>query len=275
MTDTEYDGGSKRWANIDGQSQAAARYLEMMNRVLEEQKRQTMEWLNLAPGMSVLEVGCGLGLDAEAMAPQVAPAGRVVGIDASYDLIGKARERTAGRGLPLEFAVGDAHALGFPDNAFGAARIDRVLQHLRDPEQAVREMARVVRPGGRIAVLEPDWESVCLGGVDREIARAVVRYKSDVSLAHGTIGREVRRVLVEAGCVDVLAQHGSVTFADLALAERVMSLRRSLDGAVSGGWVAPAAADAWWHRLEELDRTGRFFSAMCGVMAVGTVPPER
>ena len=167
--------------------------------------------------------------------------------------------------------MGDAHALDFADNSFDAARVDRVLQHLEDPERAMREMLRVVRPGGRISVLEPDWESISLGGVDRQIARAVVRYKGDVSLAHGTIGREIRRLLVEAGCVDVMAQQGSLTFGSLELAERVMTLRRSLDGAVGEGWVEPAAAEAWWRRLEELDRTGRFFVAMSGIIASATV----
>ena len=64
MNDTKYDGSSTGWSRLDGQSQAAARYLELINQVLREQKQQSMDALGLAPGMSVLEVGCGLGLDA-------------------------------------------------------------------------------------------------------------------------------------------------------------------------------------------------------------------
>ena len=182
-----------------------------------------------------------------------------------------ARQRGAALGLPLEFAVGDAHALDFPDDSFDAARTDRVLQHLDDPAKAVCEMARVVRPGGRLAVLEPDWESIALGGVDRAVARAVVRYKADVAIAHGTVGRDVRRLLVEAGCVDVMAQQGSITFGSLDFAERVMSLRPSLDGAVRQGWVDVAQAETWWSALNELDQAGKFFAAMSGIIASATV----
>lgn len=271
MNDTKYDGSSQGWGSIDGRSQAAARYLEMANEVLRQHKQESMDSLHLEPGMSVLEVGCGLGLDAEAMAARVGPKGRVVGIDASQDLIAAARQRTASLGLPLAFAVGDAHALDFPDGSFDAARVDRVLQHLKDPVKALDEMARVVRSGGRLAVLEPDWESISLGGVDRTIARAVVRYKGDVAIAHGTIGREVRRLLVEAGCRDVMAQHGSMTFGSLEFTDRVMSLRASLDGAVGEGWVDAADAQAWWDKLRELDQTGKFFAAMCGVIVAATV----
>ena len=62
------------------QEQEARRY---SNAMLAEQKRQTMDLLQLEPGMSVIEIGCGLGLDAEALAARVGPTGRVVGIDAS------------------------------------------------------------------------------------------------------------------------------------------------------------------------------------------------
>jgi SAM-dependent methyltransferase len=271
MNTTRYDGSSDGWRRIDGQSDAAARYLELMNRMLAEQKRQTMDFLELKPGMSAIEIGCGLGFDAEALAVRVGPAGRVVGIDASKDLIAEATKRTAALAPALSFQVEDAQALSFADNAFDAARVDRVLQHLPDPEKAVREMARVVRPGGRLAVLEPDWTSISVGGVDLDVTRAIVRCKSDALLAHGAIGREIRRLLVEAGCTDVLAEQGSLTFGSFALADRVLSLRQATDGARERGWITPAQADTWWQRLETLDSEGKFFAALSGVMAAATV----
>jgi hypothetical protein len=98
-----------------------------------------------------------------------------------------------------------------------------------------------------------------------------VRCKSDVLLAHGAIGREVRRLLVEAGCADVHVEQRSLVFGSFAVANRVMSLRQSVDGARDKGWITPAQADAWWNGLEALDRDGKFFAAMSGVMAAGTV----
>src|SRR5258708_30428139 len=100
MNDTKYDGSSTGWSRLDGQSQAAARYLELINQVLREQKQQSMDALGLAPAMSALEVGCGVGLDAEALAVRAGPKGRVVGIDASHDLLAAPRPRTAALGLP-------------------------------------------------------------------------------------------------------------------------------------------------------------------------------
>lgn len=271
MTDTAAPASSSRWRNADAHATGAARYLDMMTRVLGAQKKQSFDLLALAPGMSVIEIGCGMGRDIEAMAAVVAPTGRAVGIDASAALIAQATERTAPLGLPAEFQVGDAHALAFPDNSFDAARVDRVLQHLADPALAVREMVRVVRPGGRIAVIEPDWETLAVAGGDNAVCRAVVRHKADVAIAHGRIGREVRGLLVEAGCRDVVAEMGVASAGELALADQVLSLRQNLDGAVKRGWISAADAAAWWSELEARDRAGTFFASMCGIIAGATV----
>lgn len=259
------------WRAVDTDAGSAARYLEALTRLLETQKRQSFDLLHLAPGMSVLEIGCGLGRDVEAMAAIVGPTGRVVGIDASHELIAKATERTAGLGLPVRFEVGDAHALTFATASFDAARVDRVLEHLADPAQAMRELARVVRAGGRLSAIEPDWETVLVAGVDLDVTRAVVRHKVDVAIAHGTMGRELRRLLVEAGCRDVSVEQGTVTFDRLAPADMVMSLRKNLDGARDKGWITAEQADAWWAGLEAQDRAGTFYGAMCGMIAAGTV----
>lgn len=265
------DENSAGWRDVDANAAARAHYLETLTSLLDARKRQSLDLLRLQPGMSVLEIGCGLGRDSEAMAERVGSAGRVVGIDASRELIATARARTAAGGLPVQFEVGDAQALTFAPDTFDAARVERVLEHLADPQRAVREMVRVVRPGGRLSAIEPDWETVSVSGVDLGVTRAVVRHKVDVSLANGTIGRELRRLLVEAGCRDVSVEHGSLTFDKLAVADMVMSLRKNLDGAREKGWVTPDQADSWWTGLEAQDRAGTFFGAMCGVLAAGTV----
>jgi ubiquinone/menaquinone biosynthesis C-methylase UbiE len=262
---------SASWRTADASADAAARYLEVLTKVLAEQKRQTVDNLHLGPGKSALEIGCGMGRESEAMAAQVGPTGRVVGLDASRELIAQAIARTQSLGLPLVYQVGDAHALDFPDNSFDCARAERVLQHLAEPAKALSELVRVVKPGGRLSVLEPDWESVSVGGVDVEVTRAVVRYKTDVLVTNGTIGRDLRRLLVEAGCVDVSVEMGAVTFGQFPMAANVMSLRQSLDGARDKGWITQAAADAWWAELEEQERGGKFLGYMCGTLAAARV----
>jgi SAM-dependent methyltransferase len=271
VTDIRSPETSANWRDADSHAGAAARYLTLLTEMLAEHKRRTSDLLRLGPGGSAVEIGCGLGHDAEALARRVGPTGRVVGVDASQALIAQATARTASLGLPLRFQVDDAQALSFPDNSFGGARAERVLQHLEDPALAVRELVRVVRPGGRIAVLEPDNDTIAVGGVDIDATRALVRHKSDVAIAHGAIGRELRRLLAGAGCVEVVAEAGVITFGDLRTADSVLSLRTNLDGACERGWISAGRRDTWWADVEALDRAGAFYASMCGVIAGATV----
>lgn len=271
MSDIRGPETSHNWRNADAHVDDAARYLTMMAEVLGEQKRKANDLLRLGPGDSAIEIGCGLGRDAEALAAQVGPTGRMIGVDASQELIAQATARTASLGLPLRFQVDDAHALSFADNSFDAARAERVLQHLEDPALAVRELVRVVRPGGRIAVIEPDWETIAVGGVDLEVTRALVRHKVDIAITHGTIGRELRRLLVEAGCVEVMIEAGALTTGVLKAADSVLSLRVNLEGACRQGWITEAQRDNWWADAEAMDRAGAFFCSMCGMIGGATV----
>ncbi|XVQ09285.1 class I SAM-dependent methyltransferase [Spirillospora sp. CA-255316] len=111
----------------------------------------------LAPGLSVLDVGCGPGTITAGLAERVAP-GTVTAVDAAPDVLDQARRTIADRGLSnVAFAVADVHALDFPDDAFDVVHAHQVLQHVPDPVRALREMRRVCRPGGVVAARDADF----------------------------------------------------------------------------------------------------------------------
>lgn len=110
----------------------------------------------LQPGQRLLDVGCGPGTITVDLARRVAP-GEVVGVDMSEAVLDKARGHAAEAGVDVTFAVGDAYALDFPDASFDVVHAHQVLQHLTDPVAALREMRRVTRPGGVVALRESDY----------------------------------------------------------------------------------------------------------------------
>ncbi|MDL4777487.1 methyltransferase domain-containing protein [Actinomadura xylanilytica] len=112
---------------------------------------------HLRPGTALLDVGCGPGTITAGLAGRVAP-GRVTAVDSAAAVLAEAERTAAGQGLGnVEFAVADVHALDFPDDSFDVVHAHQVLQHLADPVQALREMRRVCRPGGIVAVREADF----------------------------------------------------------------------------------------------------------------------
>ncbi|WP_031088402.1 methyltransferase domain-containing protein [Streptomyces sp. NRRL WC-3549] len=114
----------------------------------------------LRPGLRVLDVGCGPGTITADLAALVAP-GRVTGVDTGRGILSQAATVADGRGLDnVEFAVADVHALDFPDDAFDVVHAHQVLQHVGDPVRALREMRRVCRPGGVVAVRDSDYAAM-------------------------------------------------------------------------------------------------------------------
>jgi demethylmenaquinone methyltransferase/2-methoxy-6-polyprenyl-1,4-benzoquinol methylase len=109
----------------------------------------------LRPGDSALDVCCGTGDLALALADRVAPGGSVVGCDFSEPMLDLAREKAAARGVAgARFEWADALALPYDAGRFDAVTVGFGVRNLADLDRGLREMARVLRPGGRLVVLE-------------------------------------------------------------------------------------------------------------------------
>ena len=112
---------------------------------------------HLKSGLTLLDLGCGPGTITADLATRITP-GRVTACEVKDSALDLARQEIARRGLTnVDFAVGDAHALDFPDDTFDVVHAHQVLQHLEDPVVALREMRRVTKPGGLIAVRDSDY----------------------------------------------------------------------------------------------------------------------
>ncbi|MDX6644878.1 MAG: demethylmenaquinone methyltransferase / 2-methoxy-6-polyprenyl,4-benzoquinol methylase [Miltoncostaeaceae bacterium] len=109
---------------------------------------------DLGAGARALDLCTGTGDLALALAARVKPGGEVVGADFAEAMLERARAKAAARGAPARFELADALALPFPDDSFDAATVAFGARNLADLDAGLREMARVVRPGGRVVVLE-------------------------------------------------------------------------------------------------------------------------
>ena len=123
-------------------------YERLMGRWSQPAGVQFLDWLGLANGLRWLDVGCGNGAFTEVLLARGAPS-EVIGIDPSEDQLNYARSRAGV--AKARFQQGSAMALPFDDDSFDVAAMALVITFVPDPQQAVAEMARVVRPGGMVA----------------------------------------------------------------------------------------------------------------------------
>lgn len=133
------------------------------------QRDATLEILDPRLGERVLDIGSGPGLLAAGIASRVGESGAVSGIDLSEPMIAYASGLAAAPGAaPMTFVLGDATALGFPDQSFDAVVSTQVYEYVPDIGTAMAEVYRVLVPGGRVLILDTDWDSVVWHTSDRE-----------------------------------------------------------------------------------------------------------
>lgn len=171
---------------------------------------------HLQPGADLLDVGCGPGSITLDLAQYVAP-GLVVGLDAAPEVIAEAQARLAAD--PIEgvaFVVGDVYALEWDDATFDVVHAHQVLQHLADPVAALREMGRVLQPGGVLAVRDSDYGAFVWGPPDPLLDRWLELYH-EVTAHNGAeadAGRRLPAWVRAAGFTDVTVSSTTWTFAD-------------------------------------------------------------
>lgn len=227
-------------------------------------RRRSYELLGVRAGMRVADVGCGIGT---VLADLLDLGADAVGVDVSDAMV-----REAARRAPdAELHVADAAALPLEDATLDGYRAERVYQHLADPVPALTEAMRVLRPGGRIVLVDQDWDAFVVDADDRELTRAMLRGFAD-SIPNGWAGRRNRAALVAAGFAGVEVEAETVTRIDYEYAAPVFPALKA--AAIDAGGVDEAAADAWLEEQRRRAEEGRFFAAMTHFLASGTKPKE-
>src|SRR4051812_7549592 len=160
---------------------------------LVAQRRAVLELLALRPGERVLDVGVGPGLLAVEMARAVGPTGRVCGIDTSESMLALAvRRAPVAGGAPVDLRCADAVAVPYGDASFDVGVATQVLEYVADVPAAVAELWRVLRPGGRVLVVDTDWDTVVWHSRDRgrteRVLQAWEQHLTDPHLPRRLVG---------------------------------------------------------------------------------------
>lgn len=266
-----FDPGGFSDLNMINEVSNYVSYLEHTGARLRELSRARYELLNVHSGDLVLDVGCGLGEDTRELASLVAPRGKVIAIDSSVAMVAQARKRSRKFGRAIKFSVGDAHDLEFADASFAACWSERVLQHLSDPARAIGEMVRVIKPGGRVLLFEPDHSTLVIDAADRATTRNIVMTLAD-SIRSSWIGRALFSLLKDNGLQDVVIIPTPLLSNSLSNTNDLLRLDATAKAAVERGLITGNAATKWFADLRQRQAAGRFFGCLLCFTAVARKP---
>jgi SAM-dependent methyltransferase len=237
-------------------------YLDGTAVLLGDVKARLKASLQLSTDSRFLDIGCGLGQD-------VAGDERAVGVDLSLTLLAEAKRR-----WPRAHVIAaDGHRLPFADRSFAGCRIERVLIHVSEPAVVLREAHRTLQPDGRIAIWEPDFESLLFDATDVEVSRVVV-IAAGARCAQGRLGRELGRLLTEAGFADIdvtLEPGWARSFEDV---RRIFGFDFVIADLLSSGKVEERRMRAWLDELEDRAERGTFWLHFSRFFATGIRPDD-
>ncbi|MGW0811135.1 methyltransferase domain-containing protein [Nonomuraea sp. NPDC002799] len=214
------------------------------------------------PSGAVLDLGCGTGVIARALAARKSFTGSVTAVDQSPALVGAGRRLAAGEGVGdrIDFRTGDAHALGLPAASFDAAIAHTLLSHVTDPAAVLREAARVVRPGGTVTIFDGDYASLSFGCSDAALGKTMEEALLSVIVSKPRVMRDLPRLLAPAGLrlvsarANAHAEVGTGTFF-LGLAEAFAPL------VLRAGVLQSSSVEAWLAHQRRTAEQGTFFAA--------------
>nr|WP_245663403.1 methyltransferase domain-containing protein [Nocardia inohanensis] len=168
------------------------------------------EKLALQTGESALDIGSGTGSEVMHFAEAVGPNGIALGVEPDEHLLHAAERRAAQAGSTAKFVSGDAYGLPLASDSYDGVLVERVFQHLTSPARAVGEITRVLKPGGRVVVMDADWGTAIVHPGDRHVVHEVV--ETLVSRTTNPFaGRQLSGLLTKGGLiVDDIGSHALV-----------------------------------------------------------------
>jgi arsenite methyltransferase len=165
-----------------------------------EQRAQTRAAIGARPGERGLDIGCGPGFLACELAGDVGATGRIIGVDISEDMTALAGEQVVAAGLAsrVRLARGSATALPFRSCSFDFVVGAQVLLYVATVESVLREAARVLRPGGRLVIVDTDWDACVWLTSNRERHRRIMDARRQL-FVHDDVPRRLPGLLKSAG----------------------------------------------------------------------------
>jgi ubiquinone/menaquinone biosynthesis C-methylase UbiE len=260
-----------------GDSTAEVEHLTHQAEVYAKEAASLLDRVGVAAGSSAIDVGCGVLGILRLLCERVGPSGRVVGLERESRILDAARQAAAQHDLPVEFVQGDATSLDLPSDSFDFVHERTVLLNVHDPATVIAEMARIARPGGVVALQEPDSSGwVCdppHPAWDPLLAELLAAYRRNGKNFNS--GRRAARRLRDAGLTDVQVQVSArVTQAGEYYQTFLLTLTSLVrDQIITGGRLTAAEFDGRVASLRaHLDQPGTLTCMATMWQAWGTKP---
>ncbi len=218
-TDQLADAGSYKFGQFEKNAEELER-LKLQATIAIDTEKEAWREAGLKPGMQVLDIACGPGFTACELANFVGETGHVTGVDINEELIAVAHQAKATEGVEnVAFSSGNVYELTLPENSFDFVYARFVFQHLENPQLALENILKVLKPGGVLCVLDIDDNWTCFSPESDAFVKFIRKAGAGQKRKGGNrlIGSQLSGLLAQAGFSNVSTKIHPITSEDIGL----------------------------------------------------------
>ena len=222
------------------------------------QRERTLEVISPQSGERIVDVGCGPGLLVHGLAEAVGNEGHVIGVDASSSMIALAENRCSAWSN-VTFVECDATDLAVDDASADAVACTQLLLYVYDVERAITEFSRILKPGGRVIIMETDWRSAVLHSDDEVLTEKIIE-AWDRAVPSPRLPARLGPLLREAGFSSVQIDAIPIISTSAVMDEYAMSMAtQCAHAAREQGIIDKSQGREWIGSLAQLGAEDAFF----------------
>lgn len=229
-------------------------------------KERATRLLNLQAGDSIIEVGCGLGHDAENFGKILKDSGTVIAIDSSKSMLEEAKKRSTH--TQVQYLHGNGEKLDYPDNSFSAAYADRLFVSQKDIEKTFGELVRVVKKGGKVCVTDIDTGSAIMYPYVEKLTDMLLKRLTDI-IRNPFIGRQLQSLFKKFGLTNIKIFSDAYVIKSFDLVNTMIDFPRMIKDLHFLHQITKYEAQKLLDALLEAEKNGDFLYSIILFTAIG------
>jgi ubiquinone/menaquinone biosynthesis C-methylase UbiE len=241
-------------------------YLEDTSRVLKNFKERSYALFKTIQQGTILDLGCGTGLDVINMADLVSDAVQLVGIDHDPEMLNKARA-AAGNKKNVDFVLSDACPLPYENDSVAGIRSERMIQHLENPNKVFQEIHRILIKNSPLVIMETDWRSLSFYNENHQIEKKINEYLTEVKVKNGMAARNLTSYLENCNFRNIQIDIHPVILRSLKEANDNLWIEKIIEEAAVKNVITQNECNLYKDSLHQADKKNYF---VCSINLVIT-----
>jgi ubiquinone/menaquinone biosynthesis C-methylase UbiE len=240
-------------------------YLQKTGLLAQSMKEASYESFKYLRDSTIVDLGCGAGEDIYQLSKLLDGSNNIIGVDHNAILLNEAKNKNSAR-TNCQFIKTEAHELPFTDHSVHALRTERMFQHLKAPYKTMVEIRRVLSDGGKICLLESDWNGLTFYNENSEVEEKIRRYLTQKKVNNGYASRTLLQTLIDCHFTIEQTQIFTTSFHNLEEANEALQINTILKECYENGFFSSKEYLDCTHSFNELNEKKAFVCSINSIL---------